>query len=276
MGIIFGIVSAKIFKHTHFRDGGSHHTHLELALLVSFAYFSYVVAESIYLSGIMSILFMGIMMDHYTKVNLSSSTKETSQSLFEMLSHIAESFVFVYLGMAVFTFAPHHLSWGNALLTLLWCLIVRFFILFPLVWISNMFRKRKIVYAQQLVLCLSGIRGAVTFALAIDASLEEETRSVFITTSLMIIFITTFVFGSVTYPTMSYLKVKESRLKAGKGKVFSIPNIDETRHWFVSKDMSHFKPYLCINGFQPGVELTTTEKEGKTIEEERENTENKS
>jgi NhaP-type Na+/H+ or K+/H+ antiporter len=44
---------------------------LESAVLVLFPWVSYMLAESLQLSGIVSILFCGIIMGHYTRRNLS-------------------------------------------------------------------------------------------------------------------------------------------------------------------------------------------------------------
>ena len=47
--------------------------HFEVALVLLHAYASYVVAEDVKLSGIMSLFFCGTTMSHYTKYNLSQS-----------------------------------------------------------------------------------------------------------------------------------------------------------------------------------------------------------
>merc|ERR1712130_365033 len=143
-----------------------------------------------------------------------------------MLAHVAEAFVFVYLGMAIFTYDTHKVEITHVLLTLLFCLLGRAISIFPLVWLFNGYgvkflrligcckqridnrsmccreRKRPIDWRQQVILWLSGIRGAVAFAVAIECDVEGERRDVFISTTLVIIFITTALFGSTTYPVL--------------------------------------------------------------------------
>jgi NhaP-type Na+/H+ or K+/H+ antiporter len=107
----------KIHKHSKLHR----HPPLELGMIVSFAYLSYIVAEEIKMSGIMSTLFCAIIMDHYTSFNISPDTLRSSKSLFTMLADVAESFVFIYLGMACFTFGRHDFHVGFTLLTLVCC-----------------------------------------------------------------------------------------------------------------------------------------------------------
>jgi solute carrier family 9 (sodium/hydrogen exchanger), member 8 len=67
-------------------------------------YSPYAFAEAIKLSGIMAILFAGLTMSHYTHLNLSSVTRITIQQIFRTLAFIAETCVFAYLGLAIFSF----------------------------------------------------------------------------------------------------------------------------------------------------------------------------
>lgn len=157
IGVLVGIASALLHKHTKLRE----HPEMELATILCFAYMSYVLSEELGLSGIMSLLFTGILMGHYTFHSLSRTTKDSTRALFTMMAELCESFVFLYLGMAVFTYPSHDLKWGNALFTVTWCILGRAVTLFPLCFIINLGRKRKINWRQQIIMFLSGIRGAV-------------------------------------------------------------------------------------------------------------------
>lgn len=52
----------------------------------------------------MAILFNGIVMSHYTHFNLSTVTQITMQQTMRTLAFIAETCVFAYLGLALFSF----------------------------------------------------------------------------------------------------------------------------------------------------------------------------
>lgn len=100
IGCVFGILSALLFKFIDLRRTPS----LETAFMLIFMYSPYVFAEAIKLSGIMAILFAGIVMSHYTHFNLSPVTRITVQQIFRTLSFISETCVFAYLGLAIFSF----------------------------------------------------------------------------------------------------------------------------------------------------------------------------
>ena len=54
---------------------------LELGFMFLFAYIPYLVADGLGLSGIMAILFNGIVMAHYTYFNLSPKTQISTQQV---------------------------------------------------------------------------------------------------------------------------------------------------------------------------------------------------
>lgn len=58
----------------------------------------------------MAILFNGIVMSHYTHFNLSTVTQITMQQTMRTLAFIAETCVFAYLGLALFSFR-HRVSY---------------------------------------------------------------------------------------------------------------------------------------------------------------------
>ena len=90
----------KLFKYVDLRKTPS----LETAFMFIFMYSPSVFAEAIKLSGIMAILFAGLIMSHYTHLNLSSVTRITIQQIFRTLAFISETCVFAYLGLAIFSF----------------------------------------------------------------------------------------------------------------------------------------------------------------------------
>lgn len=235
IGVIFGLMSAYIHKKTSLRD----HPSLELAMALCFAYLPYTVAEACRTSGIMALLFAGITMDHYTFYNFSNETRASTKSLFDMLAHVSEAFVFVYLGMAAFTVETHSMNAFNAITTLIWCIMGRIMHVIPLAWLLNKGRKYKIDYRQQVILCMSGIRGAVAFALALDSSVYVST---FVTTTLVIVFITTLVFGGTTYPVIRWLKMRSNDEEE------DLPAVENSHHWFLSLDERYLKPMFRMPG----------------------------
>ena len=85
-------------------------------MLILFAYASYLLADGLSLSGIVAILFCGIVMSHYTFKNLSDESQvgfsyvhysflqKLTSDFFQTVALLSETLIFMYLGLAVFSF----------------------------------------------------------------------------------------------------------------------------------------------------------------------------
>ena len=73
-----------------------------------FAYGSYVIADATELSGIVSLFFCAIVLSHYTKYNISQTSRVITVSGFRTMAFLAESVVFAYLGVDLF-----FMDWGE-------------------------------------------------------------------------------------------------------------------------------------------------------------------
>src|SRR5437016_14674972 len=54
-------------------------------------------------SGIVSLLFCGITLKHYAYYNMSRRTQLTTKYLFQVMAQLSENFIFIYLGLNLFT-----------------------------------------------------------------------------------------------------------------------------------------------------------------------------
>ena len=77
---------------------------LEATAVVFGPWVSYLVSEGFTLSGIVSILFCGIFMARYTFPNLSETTQSMVSKAYAAIAHAAETIVFLFLGMGLFSF----------------------------------------------------------------------------------------------------------------------------------------------------------------------------
>ena len=136
----------------------------EISMLFLFAYGSYSFSESLQLSGIMSLFFCGVVLSHYNTNNLSATSRETAHNIFKSLSVLSEYFVFLYLGMSIFT-GKSEINITFLLLVTLLCIVGRFLNIFPLSALANMGRKQPIPLQMQSVIWFAGLRGAIAFAL---------------------------------------------------------------------------------------------------------------
>ena len=157
LGLLFGLSSALLTKYLAF-DKSS--LSLEISLLLLTAYASYMFAELFHLSGIMSILVCGLTMSHYTHENLSNNGRQSITVLFRTIAFLAETCVFIYLGLGIFeyqhAFHPKLIFW-----TIVLTLVGRAAHVFPLSFVMNCFRSKqhRITFSMQLIMWFAGLRG---------------------------------------------------------------------------------------------------------------------
>lgn len=242
IGVVFALISALLLKHVDLRKNPS----LEFGMMLVFTYAPYALAEGIHLSGIMAILFCGVVMSHYTHYNLSTVTQITMQQTMRTLAFIAETCVFAYLGLAIFSFR-HRVEPELVIWSMILCLIGRACNIFPLAVLVNRFREHKITKRMMFIMWFSGLRGAISYALSLHLEFSDETRHVIITTTLIIVLVTTLVFGGSTMPLMKFLQTKSNKKPSKSGKRRKNKekglSLSKTREWGQAIDSEHLSEY---------------------------------
>uniref|UniRef100_A0A146KTU6 Sodium/hydrogen exchanger n=2 Tax=Lygus hesperus TaxID=30085 RepID=A0A146KTU6_LYGHE len=241
IGVVFALISALLLKHVDLRKNPS----LEFGMMLVFTYAPYALAEGIHLSGIMAILFCGIVMSHYTHYNLSTVTQITMQQTMRTLSFIAETCVFAYLGLAIFSF-KHRVELALVVWSLILCLIGRACNIFPLAYLCNKFREHKINKKMMFIMWFSGLRGAISYALSLHLEFSDETRHVIITTTLIIVLVTTLVFGGATMPLMKFLQQNKKQSltsRSRRKKKEKALSLSKTKEWGQAIDSEHLSEY---------------------------------
>jgi NhaP-type Na+/H+ or K+/H+ antiporter len=132
LGLVCGCGAALLFKHIDMRKNRL----LELSLYVLIMYVPFLLAELIGLSGIVTILFTGMAARTYVIPNLSATTATNADLLFRLAAHLAESAIFLELGLSVFglsgSFNARFILWA-----LLACLIARAVNIYPIAFLFN-------------------------------------------------------------------------------------------------------------------------------------------
>ncbi|XP_062084674.1 sodium/hydrogen exchanger 1-like isoform X2 [Humulus lupulus] len=224
LGVCVSLVSAYIIKTLYF---GRHSTNREVALMMIMAYLSYMVAELLSLSGILTVFFCGIVMSHYTWHNVTESSRITTMHAFASISFISETFIFLYVGMDALDIDKWKSSSASAgtsiavsatLFTLV--LIGRAAFVFPIANIKNCVGGRdgsKIEFREQFIIWWAGlIRGAVTIALSYNqfADYKEKStgdKALMITCTIIVVLFSTVVFGSITKPLIEAVMFRHSK-----------------------------------------------------------------
>ncbi|KAL7584225.1 sodium/hydrogen exchanger 4 isoform X1 [Lactuca sativa] len=220
LGVSAGLVTAYILRGLYV---GRHSSVREIALMVLVAYLSYMLAELFELSGILTVFFAGVLMSHYSWHNVTESSRITTRYAFATLSFIAETFIFLYVGMDALDYEKWKMSmlsiWtkmGIYSTVMMLILVGRVAFVFPLSIISNYMHRSggdstKISRKHQMVIWWAGLmRGAVSVALAFKQFTHsgvtlDPTNATMITTTIVIVLFSTIVFGFLTKPLVDHL-----------------------------------------------------------------------
>ncbi|XP_031554888.1 sodium/hydrogen exchanger 6-like isoform X2 [Actinia tenebrosa] len=203
LGFAMGLVTALTTKLTNL----SEFPMLETALFFLLSWSTFLMAEAAGLTGIVAVLFCGISQAHYTYNNLSDESKHNTKQIFGLLNFLAESFIFSYIGLAVFTFENHVWKPDFICVSFLGILLGRLLNIYPLSFLLNLKRHKKIPYNIQHMMVFAGLRGAVAFALAMRNT-ESTSRQMMLSTVLVITLITVIFNGGSTLTVLSYLKIQ--------------------------------------------------------------------
>ncbi|KAI0225186.1 monovalent cation:H+ antiporter, CPA1 (nhx1) [Massospora cicadina] len=195
IGAAMGMACALILKFTSLHQFNS----LESCLVMLLAYATYFLSNTVHLSGIVSLLFCSIVLKHYAFINLSASSQRTTKVMFHILAQLSENFCFIYLGITLFTAPKEDYNLILILLTLIIVCVSRFCSIFPLSKLINYVMRRfyhnpsdAIPRSYQLMLFWAGLRGAVSFALAME--MESPNASLMRSTILIVVVLTVLFF----------------------------------------------------------------------------------
>ncbi|KPU73508.1 uncharacterized protein Dana_GF14455, isoform B [Drosophila ananassae] len=202
IGAAMGCLTALMTKFTRVRDFPL----LESALFVLMSYSTFLLAEATELTGVVAVLFCGICQAHYTYNNLSEDSRQRTKQIFELLNFLAENFIFSYIGVSMFTFPKHHFDAGFIITAFICAALGRAVNVYPLSWLLNIRRKPKISTNFQHMLFFAGLRGAMSFALAIRNTVSDARQTMLTATSLIVIF-TVIIQGGAANFLLNWLKI---------------------------------------------------------------------
>uniref|UniRef100_A0AAV1T3E3 Cation/H+ exchanger transmembrane domain-containing protein n=1 Tax=Peronospora matthiolae TaxID=2874970 RepID=A0AAV1T3E3_9STRA len=215
------LLKRKVFATLHFFPS------YEISLCLIFSLLTYYVADSLDLSGIVALFFSGTMTAHYHFNALSREARHAFTHLLHTLSFVCENVVYVFMGTSVILIFSGHrkhssstalsvddVDWHFIALTLVACVVARFFNIFPLLSLSNCSRDSsdRIPIKHMSVMWFVALRGSIAFALAKNwkyVGLHGSHRRLVESTTLVVVLFTTIVIGGVTGPILSKLRLTD-------------------------------------------------------------------
>ncbi|KAI4562785.1 hypothetical protein R6Z07F_012690 [Ovis aries] len=229
LGTLTGLIS-----HVDLRKTPS----LEFGMMIIFAYLPYGLAEGTSLSGIMAILFSGIVMSHYTHHNLSPVTQILMQQTLRTVAFLCETCVFAFLGLSIFSF-PHKFE----ISFVIWCIVLVLFgravNIFPLSYLLNFFRDHKITPKMMFIMWFSGLRGAIPYALSLHLDLEPmEKRQLIGTTTIVIVLFTILLLGGSTMPLIRLVDIEGAKARRRGRKDVNLSKTEKMGNTVESEHLS--------------------------------------
>jgi len=254
----------------------------ELTVMSCFPYLAFTIAEALGMSGIVAILFCGCTMAHYAYQNLSKQAADASRGFFKTIAKLAESFVFVYLGFALFSFKQTWHLWQFVLISFAACLLARLLNTYPCSLLINLFRKKEARISQkaQFVIWYGGLRGAIAFLMAVESRGRDAfpevadpvnypgftDSDVILTTTLFISVVSVFTMGGTVGWVLTKFDLRDMEMEQyerayggfpdvmGRGRSVPLPTTG-----LVYLDRRYLTPFLTICKWLPDPEDTDSE-----------------
>ncbi|MEO7277198.1 MAG: cation:proton antiporter, partial [Sphingomicrobium sp.] len=159
---------------------------VEITLTTVAAYGSFLIAEHFHASGIISALAAGLLVGSFGARLMSPSGRERVHWAWEYFAFLANSFVFILIGMNVANSPLQLLSWVAAVVAILLVLAGRGLSIYPL---AALFRRSRwrLSAAYQHTLFWGGLRGALALALALAVPAVVAERNAIILTAFVVV-----------------------------------------------------------------------------------------
>lgn len=258
IGYGLGLISAWMFKKVDM----NHHNHILVSIFVGSVYIPFFLAETLQLSGIVTILFSAITAKRYSNRNMDAEAKHQCAFVFEIMAYLSETAVFLYLGLNVFAKANSDAyKWGFIFWTFLIIIVGRGLHVYPLLGLVNRYRTKRaklknrepVLISQNTkhMVFFSGLRGAVAYACANIFPDEKGNREVIVTTTMIIALVTILLKGGFTISMLDILNIEkgvDAQPFADKLKVTAKP------YRFLLWEQKNIYPWI-IRNFNPATDM---------------------
>jgi CPA1 family monovalent cation:H+ antiporter len=177
---------------------------IEITLTTILAYSSYLIAQSLHLSGVIATVSAGLMIGNLgARVGMSARTRVALWSFWEYFSFVINSLVFLLIGLQVRVGTLLH-TWRATLLAIGTVVFGRIVSVYVLVPASNLF-SGKVPLRWQHILVGGGIRGALSLALALSLSSTFPFREQILAATFGVVSFTIVVQGLAIKPLLRVL-----------------------------------------------------------------------
>lgn len=183
---------------------------MEFVVVFALNYLTYVISDSIKGSGIISLFFCVLLQRQYVQANLSATSNTIISQVLRQLSLLSEGVIFIMMGLT--SFAPTGILKNTdirfSLFLIVACYLSRFFVVYLLGTIVNVFRKDKLEYKKALFIqAHGGLRGAIGFSLVLTLDEAFTNRYFYQSATAIMVFFSVYVLGVSIKPLVNFLKI---------------------------------------------------------------------
>lgn len=177
------------------------------ALTISLAWMSFIIAESLGVSGVMSTITASILMADWGRTKISAETEKSIRNILGFIAYIVNSLIFILVGFSVnFSILLH--SWGTLVVVILALLIGRAVMIFgftPLIC-NKLPNLQPISLRYQIISWISGIQGALGITLALTLTTIPN-HELIISMVMGVVLFTIIIQGSLIVKMIHWLKL---------------------------------------------------------------------
>lgn len=215
---------------------------IEIALSISAAYVTFIVAESFRVSGVVALVSLALMFSTRGKTKVSPEVTSFLHQFWEMMAYIANTLIFIIVGIVIaVTVTPDSPK--------LWGILVVLYVLLTLIRAGTVallmpLLKRigvGITFQKAMVLIWGGLRGAVSLALVLTLSMDSKIptavseQMLFLTAGIVVL--TIVINGSTMEWLLHWLKLD----KLPAGKEASVRKAHENIHGLMEEFIASFQ-----------------------------------
>jgi Na+/H+ antiporter len=248
-GVIIGVLLGRLFVFIHRHLGD---VFIEVLMTLSVPYITYIIAESLYVSGVLAVVAAGLVRGRYSPEIVSAEMRIIARSVWNLLVFLLSSLVFILIGLQLSGIVGR--LTGNSAMELVFygtlvsavAIAVRFAWIYPATYLPRMLSARlrerdpAPPEAEAFIMSWCGMRGIVSLAaaLALPLLLNERqpfpSRDLIIFLTFVVITVTLVLQGLSLAPLIRTLRVgtdwsaheEEQHARFALGKV-AIAAIDE-------------------------------------------------
>jgi Na+:H+ antiporter len=221
---------------------------IEITLTTVLAYSSFLVAQSLHLSGVIATVAAGFMVGNFAvPKGMSPQTRVSLWSFWEYASFVMNSIVFLIIGLEV------HLgdllrSWNLLLLAAGAVLLGRMLSVYGLTPLSNLFTER-ISYRWQHIMAWGGMRGALSLALALSLDRTFPYRSSVLAATFGVVAFSIVVQGLTIKPLLGLLgigKIEEDEYHCFRARHLAVSSAQTELGHLLEKELISAPTYEVL------------------------------